>query len=205
LPSNRSFVEAYNKLIREFQTSTIKLCQTHLQQALDQEVCPKLENLKTEINSLSSNGDSIISEIVTSVNTNFISYAIRKEHKYSRIVLKEYKVNNRLDSSFSNLSDLLDGANFNRPNNNNNHNSLVHDRSKRNNYNNRNFNNHNRKYNRSNSSYNNRSNNSNNRSRNNGNRSVQFDSCLPSSTANNRYSSSGSRNFRRDIYQTTRR
>ncbi len=47
LPCNNSFVEEYNKLIREFQTATIKLCHKHLNLALNNDVNPLLSSIRS--------------------------------------------------------------------------------------------------------------------------------------------------------------
>jgi len=79
LPCNKNYVEAYNRLIREFQIAALNLIKLHLNLAIEKEFSPQLESIKSQIASLSPDFDIIINEIVTSTNTYFnTNYAPKK-------------------------------------------------------------------------------------------------------------------------------
>ena len=210
LPSNALFVEEYNRLIREFQTATIKLCKKHVSKSLEENISLKLDHLKTEMANISTNSDILIAEICSIADTSFEKYAKSKEFKYSRLSLKEFRAVNNHSDSILNLSDQLDG--------------FIPQKSS-NQYNNRSRHNTNNEYNRQSSShrnnqsyhsrqnYNNRSSNqnphnnynySNQSFHTNFNRSVHFPR-ETTSTANNSFRSrSHSRNFRKEPNQIGR-
>ena len=153
LPCNKRYVEAYNKLIREFQIAAINLIKHHLNLAIEEDINPQLDSIKSQLAGLSPEVELLINEIVTNTNTYYnTNYAPKKQHKYDRLELKEYKAKDKLDNSLADLSLRLDGI-YSENNNNNNRNN---NQNNRNIWNNRNRNN-----------YNNNANSSSNRSNNN--------------------------------------